>query len=399
MDLSKLSFDELVDLIAGRSNELELFVLLLICGRIKEIGETGPLTAKQKEQDLKKILDKAHRTSVLQRAEANRVLEMVLNKAYFDSKYLFEYRNLPFIPLKENKPLFGLLNAFKREVLTDPAFRTQAFMLRDPANRKKLIPTSLSKAYNDIINEAAEAATNGIGNYTDSIRKTLKDMLNSGIRHVWYDPESGRVYSQSADAAVKRNILDNIRDINQKAQDELGKQYGADGKEITVHEHAAPDHEPFQGHQFTNEEWEKLQNNQNFKDVKGRKFEAVKRRIGIWNCRHFAYSIIIGVNKPNFTDEQLQENIDRNHQGYTDKDGNHMTLYECSQEQRRLERLIRNDKRNLVCAKEAGDLELAKEYQKEINTYSAEYHQFCEACGLPEHPENMRVAGYRKIKI
>ena len=50
-----------------------------------------------------------------------------------------------------------------------------------------------------------------------------------------------------------------------------------------------------QGHQFTNEEWEKLQNSEDFTDVNGQRFTGVERVIGMWNCRHVARSIFVGV--------------------------------------------------------------------------------------------------------
>ena len=395
-----LNVEEIVNQLAGRSSETELFVLLLFAKRIREIGESGkPLTRKQKEEDLleiKRVLDKHN---ILQKTDVKRLYEAVMNEAYQNSKVNFDYRSIMFLPFVKNKPLVERLTKFKEQVNTMEVFKTQAFMLRDPRNRKKLIPNPVAEAYNKVVNEAAEQVTKGIGDYQSAIRRTVKDLADNGMRTVWYEPESGRTYTQRVEAAVKRNILDNIRDINQETQDELGRQYGADGKEITVHEHSAPDHEPIQGHQFSNEEYEKLQNEQDFKDYKGIKFKAIKRRIGMWNCRHFTFSIILGLNKPNFTDKELEENIKRNHEGYTDPDGNHRTLYECSQEQRRLERLIRNNKMAQVVAKEAGDTELAREYQADINKYTDEYNEFSGNCGLPKHPENMRVSGYRKMKI
>ena len=272
-------------------------------------------------------------------------------------------------------------------------------MIRNPKDRTELIPTEASEAYNEVINEAADQVTAGVGDYQSAIRKTIKTLSDEGMKTVQYDPESGRTFTQSTDVAVKRNILDNVRDINQKVQDELGDEYGADGKEITVHEHSAPDHEPVQGHQFTNEEYEKLQNSEPFEDYKGNKFAAIKRHIGQYNCRHFTYSIILGINKPNFSEEELQENIERNQKGYTDKSGKHRTLYECTQVQRKYEREIRKAKQGQIIAREAGDIELAREYQAEINEKMEEYLEFSEACGLPPHKENMAVPGYRKIKI
>ena len=393
-------FEEKAEQISERSRNLELFVLFLIAGRIREIGESGkPLSKKAREEDLQKIAQQMHLADVLIKADTNRLLEQAMLDSYKDAEVFYNATNTEYLPFKDNEPLQDILQSVKETVLEDNKFKTQAFMIRNPQNRKELIATPVSDAYNEVINEASEQVTKGVGDYTSAIRKTVKTLTDEGMKTVEYEPESGKTFSQSTDAAVKRNILDNVRDINQKAQDELGEQYGADGKEISVHEHSAPDHEPIQGHQFTNEEYEKLQTQQDFQDTEGRKFKAIPRKIGIWNCRHFTYSIILGINKPNFTDEELEENIKRNQEGYTDKSGKHRTLYECTQVQRKYEREIRNAKRGQVIAKEAGDIKLAREYQMAINMKMEEYLEFSEACGLPPHPENMSIPGYRKIKV
>lgn len=392
--------EEDADKIAERGVELELFVLLLLAQRINQIGKTKKgLTRAEMEEDLRKIAKQSHLFEVLTKADTNRLLEKVLGNAYKNAQIFYDYTQTKYVPLSQNEPLQAILTDLKEGVLEDRTFHTQAFMIRNPENRKELIPTEVSEAYNDIINEAAEQATNGIGDYASAIRKTTKTLIDGGMRTVEYDTESGQSYTQSTEAAVKRNVLDNVRAINQATQDEVGKQFGADGKEITVHEYSAPDHEPIQGHQFTNEEFEKLQNHEDFEDYQGRKFSAIKRAIGMWNCRHFTYSIILGLNKPNFTDEELEENKKRNEEGYTDKKGKHRTMYECTQEQRRLEREIRRAKMGVMVAKESGDIELAREYQMDVDRYVLQYKEFSEACGLPIKGDNIYVAGYKRIKI
>ena len=54
---------------------------------------------------------------------------------------------------------------------------------------------------------------------------------------------------------------------------------GSDGKEISVHNLSAPDHEPIQGHQFTNEEVDNMQTGKPFSDVDGISFAPIDRPI------------------------------------------------------------------------------------------------------------------------
>jgi len=270
-------------------------------------------------------------------------------------------------------------------------------MIRDLANPSVLKATSIAKTYQSVVDEAIQAAQSGIVDYNTAMRRTMKQLVESGLRVVSYNPESGRKYSQRLDTAVRRNILDGIRQVNQGVQDEVGRQFGADGKEITVHAFSAPDHEPVQGHQFSNEEYDKLQNNEPFTDYRGNRFDAIARPIGFWNCRHFTFSIILGVMKPTYSDEQLKQFIDKNNEGYTTSTGKHMTMYECTQYQRQLETKIRKAKDGQMAAQAAGDMSLAQEYRAKIVNLTNQYKQFSKSCGLNAHTEKMTIAGYKAI--
>ena len=163
----------------------------------------------------------------------------------------------------------------------------------------------------------------------------------------------------------------------------------------------APDHAPIQGHQFTNKQWERLQNHQWFMDVDYKdpyhhnRFSHLERVIGQYNCRHFAYSIIIGVNKPNYTQEQLDEINRQNEEGYTDKTGKHYTKYECSQKMREMETEIRRHKERYLSFQESGDEKSAKEERATVSQLVKEYKAFCQACGLTPQMDRCRVAGYK----
>lgn len=315
--------------------------------------------------------------------EIKATLQDIAEKAYADTKPLFNAMNMEFPSLNINADISDKTNDIINKTVKNirRGFQTNAFMLRNPKNRKKLIPTPTSQAYNQVINQTAQANQKGTINYDKAIQDALNELINSGLREVEYEAESGKVHTQSLDAAVRRNVLDAVRDINQTIQDEVGKQTGADGKEITVHRNPAPDHAPIQGHQFTNEEYEKLQNEKDFEDINGNKFTAIRRPIGMWNCRHFTYSIIIGITKPNFTPEELDKINKENEEGYTLPNGRHLTKYECEQEQRRMERVIRQIRQKLAVAKTCG-LNTVLELEAQLHAKLDEYMAFSKACGL-----------------
>lgn len=403
--LSDDALEKLMKPIIARQEKINSFVISVIAERVQKIGtmnqsDVYKLTRLlQSGGDIRKINKELARLTGLQVIDIQHIIKLVAEDAYIDAKAFYDITETPYIPIAENVALNRVIKAVQKQTINEyrNLAKAQAFMIRDPKNPKVLKPTSIAKTYQSVIDEAVQASQSGTIDYNTAMRRTMKQLNESGIRYVEYHPESGRTYSQRLDTAVRRNILDGIRAINQGVQDEVGKEFGSTGKEITVHSYPAPDHEPIQGHQFTNEEYEKLQNNEPFQDINGNKFKAIPRAIGTLNCRHFTYSIMAGITKPNYTQAELDKLIERNHKGYTDSKGKHYTMYECTQEQRRLETQVRRLKNSQMTAKAAGDIALAKEYQAKISKYTKQYDAFSNACGLSPKKSKMTVHGYKRV--
>ena len=401
--LSEKDIEKLIQPIIDRQCLINDYVIKKIAQRVKEVGTLLPSDVYKLERllksgaDVREINKKVAELTNLNVADIKKLIKTVALQAYLDVKPFYDYRHKPFIPLKDNEPLQKIITAIANQ--TAGAYvnlsKAQAFMLRDRKNPKRLIPTSLAKTYQSIIDEAVQASQSGVIDYDTSMRRSMNQLVDSGIRHVIYQPESGRIFTQRLDTAVRRNLLDGIRAINQGVQDETGKQYGADGKEISVHQFSAPDHEPIQGHQFTNEQYEKLQAGEDFEDANGKKFTGIARPIGVLNCRHFTYSIILGVNKPNFTQEELDKLIAANAKGYTTPDGKHYTMYECTQKQRDLETNIRRAKEKQMAFESSGDEQGAQEARAKVVYYEKLYNYFSNRSGLVVKPKKTRVSGYR----
>lgn len=403
--LSEDSLNILMQPIITRQENINLYVLKIIVERIKEIGTLLPSDLHTLQQlvrtgsDIKKINDYLATQTNLQSKDIKDLIKTVALDAYIDAKPFYLAKGKDFISFAENTYLNQIVTAIAEQTADTyiNMSKAQAFMLRDLANPKVLIPTPIAKAYQTIVDEAIQASQSGVLDYNTAMRRSLNQLINSGIRNVNYEAESGRRHTQRLDTAVRRNLLDGIRAINLGVQKEVGRQFGADGVEISVHEMSAPDHEPVQGHQFTNEEYNKLQNGEAFTDVNGEHFKPIERAIGTLNCRHFAWSIVIGVSKPLYTQAQLNEFIKKNNEGYTMTNGKHLTMYECTQEQRRLETEIRRAKDGQIVAKEAGDIDLAKKYQAKVSKLIKDYNAFSKACGLKKRFESIRVEGYEKL--
>lgn len=402
--LNEKAIDDLIQPIVERQESINTYVLQEIARKIRDIGSLSSYDINRMKilvdygTDIREMNKEIARLSGLQVRDVKKLLKTVAIDTHTDAKSLYDYRHRSFIPYNKNAKLQKIVNAVSRR--TNETFvnlsksKATGFMIRDLKNPRKLKFQTIDKAYKSVIDEAIQASKSGVIDYRTAMRRTIKQLSDSGIRRITW--ESG--YTQRLDTVVRRNLLEGIRALNQEIEDMIGEEIGADGKELSVHANCALDHEPFQGHQFTNEEFERLQTNQSFKDVNGQTFLAVERVIGQYNCRHIARSIIVGVTEPKYTLKELDRFIQKNHAGYTLPNGKHLTMYECTQMQRQLETRIRYAKDEQMTFQEAGDIERAKLARQKVLRLTDEYKRFSKACGLRVQNDRASVAGYRAIK-
>lgn len=402
--LSENAIDKLVQPIVTRQESINTYVITKIARSVKEIGELSPSQINRMKllieygADIRLLNAELARLCDLQVSDIKSLIKTVAIDTHIDAKPLYDYRHRSFIPYDKNNKLqqfvriIGDRTAGTYENISHS--RATGFLIRDLQNPTRLKFQSIDDTYKSVIDEAIQASASGVVDYRTAMRRTMKQLTDSGIRRLSWD--SG--YTQRLDTAVRRNLLEGIRAIQQAIEDEHGKDIGADGKELSVHMNSALDHEPFQGHQFTNEEFEKLQNNEDFMDVNGKKFEGVQRVIGQYNCRHIAYSIIIGVSKPMYTSEELQQFIDDNHKGYTLPGGKHITMYECTQIQRQMETKIRYAKDEQLMFESMGDKNSALAAQQKVRRLTQEYKLFSKECNLNIKKDRITVYNYHTIK-
>lgn len=405
--LNENAIDMLLQPIVERQERINTWVIEKIAEKIDEIGKMEKSDVDKLTKlftmgaDVRLINVTIAKLTKLQVDDIKKMIRTVARDNYIDAKPFYDYRHKSYIPYEKNTLLQRRVEAIARQTAGtyENMSKAQAFMIRDLKNPKKLIPTSIAKTYQSVVDEAIQAAQSGVVDYSTAMRRTVKQLGESGLRRVQYNTESGRWFTQRMDTAIRRNVLDGVRVINQEMQNIVGEEFDADGVEISVHLNPAADHAEMQGHQFSKKEFDNMQNGKDFKDVQGRQYKGFERAVGTLNCRHFAISIIIGHAEQNYSDEQLKEILRKNEEGYTLPNGKHLTMYECTQYQRKLETLVRYAKDGQVAARAAGDDALAREYQAKINKYTSEYRQFSKACGLSEKRGKMSVPGYRKISV
>lgn len=253
--------------------------------------------------------------------------------------------------------------------------------------------TIMGESYRRIVDEAVQAVTMGVTDYNSAIRAELKKAGRAGVQVKYASGVRRRL-----DTAIRQNILDGVRQVQQKAQELIGEEIGADGVDITAHPNSAPDHEPVQGRRFDLENFRKMQAGQDFQDVDGKSYESFKRPITQWRCRHLVYYILIGVSRRMYSDDQLKKWEDANHKGIT-IGGRKMTNYDATQLMRQLETEIRREKDTAILAQASGDDVLRRECQANITNLEKQYKAVAEAVKLRTRFDKTRVEGFTPVEM
>lgn len=239
--------------------------------------------------------------------------------------------------------------------------------------------TVVSEMYKECIDKAITTVQSGVTDYQSAMRSTIKEMSQEGLR-IQY--ESG--LTRRLDTAVRQNILDGTKQINQEMARTVGQQFGADGVEISAHTDCAPDHLFLQGQQMSNKEYERLQ-------------RTLDRPLGEWNCRHFAFPIILGISQPAYSKKQLAELRAQSTEKIT-IDGVTKTRYQWTQKQRELETNVRYAKNEANACKAAGDSVGRRNAQAKMNDIDVLYAKVSSEAGIPTRRERMQVAGFMRVK-
>ena len=402
--LSDDAIDNLVGPIVMRQEDISNYIIGIIAKRVRDIGELSPSDLFKMEllisrgADIRKINSAIAQVAGVQVREIKNLIKIVAKANYIDAKPFYDYRHKSYIPFEQNKDLQNLVRAVAdqtAETYVNLSNTTATgFLISDTRNPTLLQFRPIEDTYNTVIDRAIQAVQNGTVDYETATRRAIKELANSGIRNVYYP--SG--YTRRLDSSVRMNVLSGVNAINNRIQEYIGEEIGADGVELSAHANSAPDHEPFQGHVFTIAEYDKVQSAQSFTDVEGNSFNAVDRAIGEWNCRHYPMYVVLANHKPRYSVKQLERMRQRNADGVTLPDGKHLTLYECTQVQRRLETNIRRAKDTQIAFRNANNREQALIYQRKVSSLIEQLKAFSAHAGLSVKTSRYAVNNYRVLK-
>lgn len=380
--------EQLTEEIIRRIERVNTFTLKKIGEVLAEIGDVPPSRAYDLAMILKyggdydKIVKELAKITNLNEKEILEIFEKVAKKNLAFAQQFYEYRGINYIPYEKNIALQEQVRAIAK--ITQDTYRNLSNTLGfvRTKNEKKVF-TPLAKLYEEVIDDGVTALIQGKEAFNSALSKTVKELSYSGIKTIEWD--SG--YHRRLDSSVRMNLRGALRDFSMTLQQQFGEEFGADGIEISVHNNPAPDHAEVQGHQFSNEEFDKFQNNQDSRDYNGILFTAEyhghdRRSIGQLNCYHYIFNIVLGISKPLYTDKQLKEINDKNKKGFN-LDGKHYTNYQGLQLQRKLETAIRKQKDREIMAKASKDKEEELLAKQKITYLTNKYFELSQKSGLP----------------
>ena len=261
-----------------------------------------------------------------------------------------------------------------------------AAIQRTSGNLQNLCMTTANTAqtqFYNAINNAYLYTSTGVKSYTQAILDEIKNIGQQGA--VIQYPSGAK---RSIESAVRTNIITAVNQNCGKLQELRADEVGCDLMEITAHGGARPEHARWQGKIVSRSGQKGYLSLDDIGYGKATGFKGV-------NCRHDWYPYYKGSVKT-YADEQLKEW----EQEKLEYNGKKMSKYDATQEQRKIERVIRADKKELVAQQKLLtsnnkdiDVEQVKQEIRNIKTREKQHRDmlddFVEQTGLKK--DNSRL--------
>lgn len=424
--------EKLLSVFDKRFQDYNTKVLEELGNVIKQFKDLTPSQSHKLAQQLKynttvkQLLNELSKISGLSVKDLKVILEKVAKENINFADVYYKSRGLETPLYSENKVLQRLVSSVYK--VSGEEFKNIAkstgFRLLD--NNGKPLLLDIDKTYKEVIDRCVVAISQGKETYQQSMRSTLKQLSDSGVRKIDY----ANNYSRRIDSSVRMNVLDAVREVSNQSQMLFGEEFDYNAVEVSHHSNSAPDHSnndiengkfDIDGHQFVKLDILKEQiKNGTEKEITLKDIDEVNHRVkykGKWyydfdyinnnlnrpvstmSCYHYIFSVVLGVSRPQFTDKQLEEDKKKNNDGF-EFEGKHYTMYEGTQLQRRIESAIRQEKDTQILARASEDNELVLQSQTRITQLTTKYKQLCSVSGLPNKlSTRASVSGYRRISV
>jgi len=310
---------------ASLYESLELEIIKEIATRIARVGYANTIVLNDIQiaqemgvlyQDIIALVAKYNNSTY---EEVANIFEEAGTKSLkFDDKIYREVGLNP-LPIKQSSSMVQLLNS----TIEKTAGNLQNLVLTTALSTQTSFYTAMNRAYMEV--------STGVKSYSQSIIDVIDNMSKQGA-FITYP--SGRKIS--LESAVRMNILTGVNQTCGKLQELRADEVGCDLMEITAHSGARPEHAEWQGKIVSRS------GKKGYLSLEDIGYGTATGFKGV-NCRHDWYPYYKGSTKA-YTQEQLN---DWKNEKVT-YNGQEISKYDATQLQRRMERQIRTDKKELA---------------------------------------------------
>ena len=307
-------------------SQLELEIIQEIAERIANVGYANTVVLNDiliaqemgvMYEHIIKLVAKYNNTSASQIKE---IFETAgIKSLEYDDK-IYKLAGLEPKPLKQSKGMWQFLSATAMKT-----HNNLNNLVMTTAN------TSQTQFYN-AMNKAYMEVSIGVKSYSQAIIDTIKEISQQGA---YIEYPSGQ--HRSIESAVRTNIVTSVNQTCGKLQEMRADEMGWDLMELTAHPGARPEHAEWQGKIVS-----RSGKNKKYLSLVDIGYGEVTGFKGV-NCRHDWMPFFEGSSKI-YTEKELQE-LKNEKVKYN---GQVMSRYDAEQTQRKLERQIRQDKKDIA---------------------------------------------------
>lgn len=379
--------DEYADLIEGQFFDLENRIMADIVRRIKKTGDITSTADYQIERlyDMFGFSSEEIEASIKEALNASypemfELYDRVIDEEYTRNKAMYEQINGTFVPYEQNGQLQQWIEAAKRQTEEELKNITATMGFVSNINgQMTFLP--LTDFYRKTMDAAMLDITSGAFDYNSTLKRTVREMTNSGVR--WIEYESG--WHNRITVAARRAVMTGVSQLTGKINEMNAEKLGTEYFEIDWHAGARPSHREWQGKVYTKQE---------LIDICG--LGTVTGLLGA-NCYHEYYPFIPGISERNWSDKWLEEQ-NQNEDIHKTFMGKEYTTYEALQKQRQMETSMRAQRQKVRLMQEGeadnDDIVIEKaRYQGQLT----EYRKFSEVMNIKPQMERVYIDGLGRI--
>lgn len=310
----------------------------------------------------------------------DKLFKDVIKQGYVRDKSLYSALNKVQIPFNDNEPLQQLIGAVTTQTNKTMHNITQSLGFAQRGADGKIHFTAMADYYQQTLDKAMLDISSGAFSYDEVLKRTVREMTDSGVRTVDYASGSSNRVNVAARRAVSTGMTQLTAQVNEQNAEKLDTEWF----EVSWHSGARPSHW-WGGRWFTKDQ---LVSICGLGDVTG--------LCGV-NCYHSYDPVIPGLSEPTYSQEELEE-MNRKEQEPVEYNGKKYTKYEATQRQRKLETTMRAQREEMALLKEgnASEDDLINCRARYMAT-SNEYAEFSKAMELPQQRERVFDDGLGNI--